>query len=389
MAAVYKPSVATMSLGRAGSHNLEKKLQISADEGFRGIELYWDDFHSLTLETRGEASNEAYINTARHVADICNDLGLEIISLQPFRNFEGTLDPVKRNEAIEEFKIWLDVAQHLQTDTIGVPSTIVADGHTGDTDVLVRDLKEIALLASERTPPVKIAYENLCFGAYVKTWQEAYDIVEKVNMPNFGFLPDTFNIACSAWADPTSLNGRLPKANDVLRASMSDFRRRVRREKLFLLQVADGERLAAPLLADHPFHVDGQTPRMSYSRNARCFPLEPQGYLPVAAVLSAVLDVGYTGWVSMEVFSHTTQNDDEHCVASHAERAWFSWGMLCLELYLREDDGEDGEDDSDDEVATLASRLSEAETEVDSSGEGDFFRKDDNDDDDDDDDDLD
>ena len=272
-----------------------------------------------------------YLAAAGQVHSMCARLGLTILSLQPFRNFEGTIDAAARSAAIEEFALWLDIVARLGTDTIGVPSTIVPDGHTGDFDTLVQDLGQIATMAAMRTPPVRIAYENLSFGAYVRTWQQAYALIQEVGMPNLGFLPDTFNIAGSAWADPAASRGKIPKADKVLERSMDEYCRTVDPKNIFLIQVADGEALDTPLVAGHPFYVAGQPARMSWSRNARLFPFEKKGYLPVVKVLKAItahMAVGPDRWVSMEVFSRTTGSPNPECVRQHAERGWRSWMKL-------------------------------------------------------------
>jgi 4-hydroxyphenylpyruvate dioxygenase len=53
-----------------------------------------------------------------------------------------------------------------------------------------------------------------------------------------------------------------------------------------------------------------QLPYMTQSRNCRIFPCEANrgGVLPVLEIAQAVFDLGYTGWVSMEVF-HTDMWD--------------------------------------------------------------------------------
>ncbi|TVY30340.1 3-dehydroshikimate dehydratase [Lachnellula hyalina] len=75
-----------------------------------------------------------------------------------------------------------------------------------------------------------------------------------------------FNIAGRGWADPTREDGKIENAN-----GLRELVREIDVEKLFYVQIVDAERLSQPLNEQHPFHVDGQPPRMSWSRNERLF----------------------------------------------------------------------------------------------------------------------
>lgn len=67
---------------------------------------------------------------------------------------------------------------------------------------------------------------------------------------------------------------------------------------------------------------------MTWSRNCRIFPCEPEEYggvLPALDVCRAVFDIGFTGWVSMEVF-HTQHYDPNPAISDiWAERGMASW----------------------------------------------------------------
>lgn len=74
---------------------------------------------------------------------------------------------------------------------------------------------------------------------------------------------------------------------------------------------------------------------MSWSRNARLFPCETErgGYLPVGDFAKVLFeDLGYRGWVSMEIFSRTMCEPGEEVPKEHAERGVRSWKKLCEEL---------------------------------------------------------
>ena len=103
-------------------------------------------------------------------------------------------------------------------------------------------------------------------------------------------------------------------------------------EKVFYVEVVDAERTRAPLRKGHDWWVEGQQARMSWSRNARLFPFETKsrgGYLPVLEILRVITEeVGYTGYVSFELFSRTMNETGERVPEEHARRGEVSWGKL-------------------------------------------------------------
>lgn len=142
---------------------------------------------------------------------------------------------------------------------------------------------------------------------------------------------DTFNIVGRAWADPVAPSGKVENADTILKESIEWMKQNIDVRKIFYVEVEDAERLQTPLTADHPFHLDGQAPRMSWSRNARLFPLEQPGYLPIIPVLRAITDedgLGYRGWISLEVFSRTLAQPEPTVPWEHARRAEVSWKKL-------------------------------------------------------------
>jgi 4-hydroxyphenylpyruvate dioxygenase len=97
---------------------------------------------------------------------------------------------------------------------------------------------------------------------------------------------------------------------------------------VFYVEACDGERLDRPLDPGHPFWNPEQKPRMAWSRNARLFPMEEGGYLPVCQILQAVCDAGYKGYVAFEVFNRTINEPDQNVPSDHAKRAAISWQRL-------------------------------------------------------------
>lgn len=330
-----------MSLGSSTLHSLDTKLRVAAAKGFLGVELYWDDLFQYSLPIRNKISPNtlpettesslAVLLAAADIAKLAAGLHLKIISLQPFRNFDGLRNPDLREERLAEFKLWVATARQLGTNIIGVPSTLPtvnSADYTGNRDAAAADLAVLARLAKRLG--VRIAYENLCFAAHVKDWEQAWDRIQLAGEPKqLLFLPDTFNICGQTYMNPEDPSGRTPDGAVNLQASLQNLINTVPMHRMPLLQVADAELLDSPLTSDHPWRKETRlTPLMALSRNARLFPFEETGYLPVLSVIQALVSAGWEGWVSMEVFSRTTQVEGERTIWEHAERAWRSWEKL-------------------------------------------------------------
>lgn len=252
----------------------------------------------------------------------------------PFSGYEGILDPVVRAEKLEEMKLWFQMARILGTDIIQIPCTFMTEGVTGDKEHIVRDFREVAEMGMRESPRIRFAYENLCWGTYNDTWSKAWDIVKAVDYDNFGMCLDTFNIAGREWADPTRPDGKVENADAVFAESLRRLVKTIDVKKVFYVQIVDAERLARPLGESHEFHVDGQQPRMSWSRNCRLFMCEEErgAYLPVVDVLKALCDektgLGYKGWISIELFNRSLAEEGDHVPTEHARRAVESWRRL-------------------------------------------------------------
>jgi len=70
-----------MSLGRCyAGHEFTHKLSMAAKYGLEGIELFYEDLVDLA----GSSSPSDLRLAAASVREMCSNLGLEIICLQPF-----------------------------------------------------------------------------------------------------------------------------------------------------------------------------------------------------------------------------------------------------------------------------------------------------------------
>ncbi|KAL6166080.1 hypothetical protein ACJQWK_07446 [Exserohilum turcicum] len=311
---------------------------MAAKHGIEGIELFYEDL----VDYSGSDSPSALIAGAATLRDLCSSLGLEIICLQPFMHYEGLLDRKLHEERIQEMKLWMKLAKVLQTDIIQVPSSFLpADQVSSDTDLIVSDLKEIADLGLQQSPVIRFVYESLCWGTRVNKWETCWDIVSRVDRSNFGICLDSFNILGRIYADPNSETGKAQGAAKEVCDSLQRLVEQIKphREKIFFIQIVDAERLKRPLVPGHEFYNADQPARMSWSRNCRLFYGESTrgAYLPVRDVAYAIVrEIGYDGWVSMELFNRVMNNTDHAVVEELAERAAVSWRRFQQDLGLLE-----------------------------------------------------
>ncbi|KAJ5820605.1 hypothetical protein N7474_006196 [Penicillium riverlandense] len=338
----WKPAIATVSLGAAHLHPLRAKIDAAAKNGQQGLELFHDDLaqlaKTLCCQSSGavpdRSDREHEIDAAHAIRDLCAQRDLQVLALQPFRHYEGLIDPARHAKRIDEFKHWVQLAKILGDNLfILIPSSFLdASEITGDRDRLASDLAEAADLAH----PVRVAYEALAWGTHINTWEDSWDLVRRANRSNLGLCLDTFNIAARMWADPASPTGRQPAGADKeLQESMDRLVREVDPDRVIIVQLADGERVdpRAPFL-----QAPGMPKLLAWSRNARLFPCEEErgGYLPIREVADACLNrLGYSGWVSMEVFSRTLGVDNPQVADEHAARASRSWRRMLESLDRR------------------------------------------------------
>lgn len=335
------PAIATVSLGAAHLHSITAKIDAAAKNGQQGIELFHDDLAALAKSLRRQScdtvTDRSYeIDAAHAIRNLCDRQGLKILALQPFRHYEGLLDPAQHAERLDELRHWVRLCKILGDDLfILIPSSFLSPSEiTGDRERLVADLARAADVAF----PVRVAYEALAWGTYINTWEDCWEIVRRANRPNLGICLDTFNIAARLWADPSSPTGRLPAhADGELQRSMARLVKEVDPDRVMMVQLADGERVdpQAPFL-----QAPGLPKLLAWSRNARLFPCEEErgGYLPIQQVTEACLEgLGYTGWVSMEVFSRTTQEAKPSVPYEHASRAGQSWKRMLERIDRKKD----------------------------------------------------
>ena len=257
-------SIATVCMGGA----LEAKLAAAAKAGFRAVEIFEND---LTF----------FSGKPREARAMAADLGLEIVALQPMRDFEAMPDPVRaRNfeRAARKFELMHELGARLLCLCSNVAEEAIDDPARA-----AQDLAELADLAHQHG--FRIGYEALAWGRHVKDWTAAWDIVRKADRPNLGIVLDSFH-ACVR-GNPIAPIADLPA------------------DRIALVQVAD-----APAIQMDP---------LSLSRHYRCYP--GQGDYPIVEFLDAVTRAGYRGPISLEIFNDQFRGASAAAIALDGLRA--------------------------------------------------------------------
>ncbi len=239
-------SIATVCL----SGTLRQKIEAIAKAGFKGIEIFENDL--ITHD-----------GSLAEIRRMIEDHGLEIVTYQPFRDFEGMPEPY-RQKTFDRAERKFDLMEELGTDLLMVCSS-VSPHALGGIQRAADDFHELGERAKARQ--MRVAYEALAWARYVHDYRDSWEIVRRANHPNVGLCLDTFHI----FSRNTDLQAMLNIPGD----------------RIFLVQVADAPRLSM----DH----------LSWSRHYRCFP--GQGELPIGQFVANLHATGYNGPFSLEIFN--------------------------------------------------------------------------------------
>ena len=140
-------SIATVCLGGG----LETKLAAAAKAGFRAVEIFEND---LTF----------FPGKAKDARRMAADLGLEIVALQPLRDFEGAPEPQRRRN-FERARRKLELARELGAPLLCLCSSVAEDAHP-EVERIAEDLAGLADIALQFG--VRLGYEALSWGRHVK-----------------------------------------------------------------------------------------------------------------------------------------------------------------------------------------------------------------------------
>jgi 4-hydroxyphenylpyruvate dioxygenase len=257
-------SIATVCL----SGTLEDKVAAAAAAGFDGIEVFEPDLIASPW-------------SPAELAARCADLGLTIDLYQPFRDLDST-DPDRFARNLRRIERKFDLMAQLGTSTVLVCSSVAADA-VADLGQLAAQLAAAADRAAGRG--LRIAYEALAWGRHVSTWDRSWEAVRRAGHPALGLCLDSFHVL-SRDGDPAGFAAVDPG-------------------RIFFLQLADAPHL----------HMDV----LQWSRHHRLFP--GQGAFDLPGFLAHVLDAGYAGPLSLEVFNDVFRQADPGRTAVDAMRS--------------------------------------------------------------------
>src|SRR5581483_2029155 len=168
-----KTSIATVCL----SGGLSEKLQAIAAAGFRGVEIFESDLL-------------AYNGTPTEVAREMADLGLRVITFQPFRDFEGMPDG-QRQRTFDRAERKFDLMQELNCDLLMVCSNVSPDS-LGGIDRAAADFRELGERAAKRG--MRVGFEALAWGRHINDYRDAWEVVRRADHPAIGLTLDSFHI---------------------------------------------------------------------------------------------------------------------------------------------------------------------------------------------------
>jgi sugar phosphate isomerase/epimerase len=222
--------------------------------------------------------------------------GLKVTGFQVLRDFEG-LSGNLHDYKVGVAKSMLEMCAALGSHVLLVCSSTSTHA-TGDPDVLARDLRKLAMLALPFG--IRVAYEGLSWGRHVNEFTQAWDIVCRADFPNLGLGLDSFHV----FATKTPLD-----MIDLLDP-----------EKIFLVQLAD-------FMWNEIRSVEE---RITTARTFRVFPGEGAHSEAVAALVTQLDQIGYSGDYSFEVFNDDYQQMPLATVAARAYAAalWIGEDVL-------------------------------------------------------------
>src|SRR5882724_3534343 len=257
-------SIATVSL----SGSLSEKLEAIAAAKFDAVEIFDNDLVTFS-------------GTPADVCHACRDLGLDIVTLQPFRDFEG-MPPGQRERVFARAERKFDVMQELGTDLLMICSNVAPES-LGGIDRAAADLHELGERAAKRG--LRIAFEALAWGRHINDYRDAWEAVRRADHPAVGLVLDSFHV--------------LARGTDLSAI------RAIPRDRIFLVQAADAPRLDMDYL--------------SWSRHFRNFP--GQGDFPLDDFMDALAATGFDGLFSLEIFNDQFRSGSTRQVAIDGHRS--------------------------------------------------------------------
>lgn len=259
-----RKAIATVCL----SGTLTEKIEAIAAAQFKGVEIFENDLLSFN-------------GTPAEARRMIEGLGLETITFQPFRDFEGMPEP-QRSKVFARAERKFDVMEELGCDLLMVCSNVSPDS-IGGIERAAADFHELGERAAKRG--MRVAFEALSWGRHIHDYRDSWEVVRRANHPAVGLVLDSFHVL----ARGTDLS--------AIRSIPSD--------RIFLVQMADAPKLDMDYL--------------SWSRHYRCFP--GQGDLPIDEFMLALNATGFDGLLSLEIFNDRFRAGSARSVAIDGHRS--------------------------------------------------------------------
>lgn len=228
--------------------------------------------------------------------------GLRVTGFQVLRDFEG-LSGHLHEYKVDIAKSMLEMCAALESKVLLVCSSTSTHA-TQDYESLAKDLRKLAMLAIPKG--IKVAYEGLSWGRTINEFAQAWDIVERADIPNLGIGIDSFHILAT-------------------QSSLDDLEI-IDPEKIFLVQLADFMWQEIPSVEE----------RITTARHFRVFPGEGVHSEFLADLVTRLYKLGYRGDYSFEVFNDDYQQLPLNTVAARARRCaqWLGEDVLKRSLPL-------------------------------------------------------
>lgn len=257
-------SIATVCL----SGGLQEKLYAIAAAGFDAVEIFEDD---LTF----------YDGSTADLRRLLDELNLSVSLFQPFFDFEAVDDArfaKSLARAEHKFDLMGELGAPMMLVSANSSATAIADAARA-----AAQLNALADAAGSRG--LRLGYEALAWAPHVKTWRDAWRIVDRADHTALGVILDSFHTLAAGDTPPAP--GDIPAG------------------KIAYVQLSDAPKLDMSIV--------------TIGRHFRCLP--GQGDLDVAGFAGAALDAGYTGPLSIEVFNDDLRAAPVRATAQEAMRS--------------------------------------------------------------------
>jgi sugar phosphate isomerase/epimerase len=215
------------------------------------------------------------------------DSGLAVTGLETLRDFEG-LDGRLHDYKVDVAKSMLELCQELGGRLLIVEASTSSHANT-NADEIIRDLRTLAILAIPKG--VRIAFKGVSWSRTASNFALAGEFVLLANCRNLGLAIDAFDI----------IGAQVPLENlDAIDP-----------EQIFVVQLSDFKWQTVPSIAGNA----------ATKTRFRVFPGEGAHSDDLAAFVSRLDTLGYSGVYSFDVYNDDYQQMPPDAVVARARRA--------------------------------------------------------------------